>query len=457
MPVLEAPVAKGEKIELTIDNYGHEGEGVGRYQGFTIFVPGALKGEWVQVRITEVKKNFGRGEVVEVLESSPERVIPVCQVYQDCGGCQLQHLDYQGQLNLKRQTVIDAVERIGGLEDIRVHPVLGMKEPWYYRNKVQYPVGLSGNTIMMGFYRKGTHEMINGSDCLLQTMLTNWVVVRIRKLIEKFQISVYDEQTGKGLLRHVLIKKGFTTGEMMVVFITNGIEFEHGREIAAELMAAFPAVKSVIQNINFSRGNVIMGREFKILAGSLTISDELSGFKFKISARSFFQVNPAQAEVLYHKAVEYAGLAGTERVLDAYCGVGSLTLFLTHNARVVYGIEAIPEAILDAKENAVLNQIQNVRFVVGKTEEVLPQLMRDGIGFDVAVVDPPRAGCEPSVLRSFADAGVKRIVYVSCNPSTLARDLKILAELGYRTEEIQPVDMFPHTYHIECVARIERK
>jgi len=452
----EKPVQLGQTVEITIDNYGHEGEGVGRIEGFAVFIPEALKGETVRIRITEVRKNFARGEVLEILKPAVERIKPPCPVYQQCGGCQLQHMNYQAQLALKRQQVVDAVERIGGLSGITVHPVLGMKDPWYYRNKVQYPFGMDGGQTVMGFYRKGTHDIVNLDSCQLQPMVTNWVATKIRELAVKYQVSIYNEQTGTGLLRHLLIKKGFKTGEMMVVLVTNGPDFPDGPKIAAELMSAFPNVKSVVQNINTNRGNVILGRETRVIAGEPTINDILDGLKFKISARSFFQVNPEQAEVLYHKAVEYAGLTGTETVLDAYCGVGSLTLFLARQAKEVYGIEVVPEAIRDAEANAALNQLKNVRFLVGETEKVLPELVNQGVRFDVCVVDPPRSGCERSVLESFAANGVGRIVYVSCNPSTLARDLKILTELGYEVREIQPVDMFPQTYHVECVVLMSK-
>lgn len=452
----EKPVQVGQTVAITIDNYGHEGEGVGRVDGFAVFIPGALKGEHVRIKITEVRKNFARGEMVELLKPVVERIKPPCPVYHQCGGCQLQHMNYQAQLALKRQQVVDAVERIGGLSGVTVRPVLGMKDPWYYRNKVQYPFGMDGDRIVMGFYKKGTHQIVDLDSCQLQPMVTNWVAAKVRELAAKYQVPIYDEQTGTGLLRHLLIKKGFKTGEMMVVLVTNGPDFPDGPKIAAELMSAFPNVKSVVQNINTNRGNVILGRETRVIAGEPTINDILDGLKFKISARSFFQVNPEQAEVLYHKAVEYAGLTGTETVLDAYCGVGSLTLFLARQAKEVYGIEVVPEAIRDAEANAALNQIQNARFLVGETEKVLPELVKQGIHFDVGVVDPPRSGCERSVLESFAANGVGRIVYVSCNPSTLARDLKILTELGYAVREIQPVDMFPQTYHVECVVLMSR-
>ena len=454
---METPVQPGQKVQLEITSYGHEGEGVGRYQNFTLFIPGALKGEAVEAKVTEVKKNFARGSLLRIIEEIPERRIPACPVYHECGGCQLQHLSYPAQLALKRQQVMDAVERIGGLTGVTVHPTLGMKEPRCYRNKVQYPLAMENGKVSAGFYRKGTHQIVPVTGCLLHSELSNRIVAAVVQKIEENHVPIYNERTGSGLLRHVLIKNAFATGEMMVVLVTNGEKFPSGSKIATELMTEFPAIRSVVQNINRSRGNVILGNQSVVLGGSDAIQDILGGLKFKISARSFFQVNPVQTEVLYEKAVDYAGLAGTETVLDAYCGVGSLTLFLARRARAVYGIEVVPEAIRDARENAALNEMKNVQFLVGETERVLPELARQGIHFDVATVDPPRAGCEPEVLRSLAENGVGRIVYVSCNPSTLARDLKLLGELGYKTMEIQPVDMFPQTYHVETVVLMSRK
>ncbi len=452
----QLPVVVDQLIELNIDNYGHEGEGVGRFEGLTIFVPGALQGEQIIARVTEVKKNYARAAIVRIESQSAERTEPMCAIYGECGGCQLQHLDYQAQLRMKREQVVTALERIGGLNDVTVHATLGMPEPWYYRNKVQYPVGMVDGSLAMGFYRKGTHQIVAGYDCWLQTAVTNQIAKKVKDLVEQYQLSAYNEQTGSGFLRHVLIRKGFKTGEIMVVLIANGVEFPAGGQLAHDLMASFPAIKSVVQNINLTRGNTILGKETRVLGGTATINDEIGGLRFKISPRSFFQVNPVQTEVLYQKAVDYAGLKGTETVVDAYCGVGSLSLFLARRAKWVYGIEVIPEAIRDAAENAAVNKITNVDFSVGKTEVVLPDLLKQGIKIDVATVDPPRAGCEASVLKSLADAEVAKIVYVSCNPATLARDLKLLAELGYQTLEVQPVDMFPQTYHVECVTLMSR-
>lgn len=451
----ERPVRVGQELEVEITGFSHEGHGVGRYQNFTLFIPDALAGEKVRARITEVRKNFARGVIRAIVARSAERAEPDCRVYRECGGCQLQHLDYPAQLRMKKEQVANAIERIGGLEGVTIHPVLGMAEPRNYRNKLQYPFGMADGQVLVGCYRRGTHQIIAAADCLIQHPVQHGILATVRQLVERDRVSIYDETTGRGLLRHILIKNGFHTSQVMVVLVTNGDRFPAGEKLAMELASAHPEIKSVVQNINRSRGNVVLGRENRVLWGSDGIIEELGGLQFKISANSFFQVNPVQTEWLYNRAVEYAGLTGGERVVDAYCGVGSLTLFLARKAKEVYGIEVVPEAIADARSNAAMNGIENTRFLVGETETVLPKLVRDGRRFDVAVVDPPRSGCEASVLQAFAEVQVARIVYVSCNPSTLARDLKILDELGYRTVEIQPVDMFPQTYHIECVVRVE--
>ncbi len=450
------PVNQGQEIETVIEGYGHEGEGVGRYQDFTLFIPGALKGETVKVQVLEVKKNYARGKVLQVINTVPERTKPGCPIFAICGGCQLQHLDYRAQLELKRQRVIDAIERIGGLNDVLVHAAIGMKEPWRYRNKVQYPVGIYKEKLVLGFYQQGTHRLVPVSDCLIQPLITNKIALKVRELANQYRLPVYNEKSGKGLLRHVLIKTAYLTGEAMVVLVTNGDCFPVGPRIARDLAAAFPQIKSVVQNINRSRGNVILGDTNQVLWGSDGIVEKVGGLQFKFSASSFFQVNPVQTQTLYDKAVEYAELSRRELVLDAYAGVGSLTLFLAKKAKMVYGIEVVSQAVVNAKENAILNGIENVRFITGTVEKELPKLVAGRLFFDVAVLDPPRSGCEERVLKSLVENMIKRIVYVSCNPSTMARDLKILSELGYKTKEVQPVDMFPHTYHVECVALITR-
>src|SRR5690554_636316 len=451
-----APVRIGQEVTVGIKDYAHQGEGVGNYRGFTVFVPGALDGEEVIAHIELVKKNYARGSMVKILKPSPHRVDPACRLYGKCGGCQLLHLDYQAQLEFKKQRVLAALERLGGFKDAPVRPMIGMAHPWEYRNKVQYPFALENGRVIVGCYQQGTHNVIDTSECLIQHKLNNKIMNTARELVEGMGLSIYNESTGQGFFRHILVKNGFQSGRAMVVLVTNGEEFPEGKELARVLAGRCPEIQSVVQNINTIKGNVILGERNVVLFGDDGIIDRLGDLEFKISATSFFQVNPAQMEILYEKAVEYAGLTGKERVVDAYCGVGSLTLFLARRARGVYGVEVVNGAVSDAEENAERNKIENVRFVAGETEEVLPRLARIGIDFDVAVMDPPRSGCRKEVLNTLAGLKTGRIVYVSCNPSTLARDLRILVDRGYQIKEIQPVDMFPHTFHIECVVLITR-
>jgi 23S rRNA (uracil1939-C5)-methyltransferase len=452
------PVKAGDEVLLEIQNYASEGEGVARINGFTVFVPGALVGEKVVASIDVVKKTYARAHLLDegVRLASPERIEPPCPLYLDCGGCQLLHQSYEGQLAMKQRRVIDALSRIGGVTGITVHPVIGMANPWHYRNKAQYPFGMRNGRIIAGCYEMGTHRVVETPDCRIQHPMNNRVVEGVRRLAEEFRLSVYDEETHKELLRHVLARRAFGTGEISVALITNDSHFPRGKEFAKRLVDRFPDIKSIVQNINPTHGNKVLGDENIVLWGEDGITDVLGGLEFKISATAFYQVNPVQTLILYKKAVGYAGLSGKEKALDVYCGVGTLTLFLARRALEAYGIEANKNAIEDATANAKLNKIANVRFIAGRAEKALPDLAEAGITFDVAVVDPPRAGCQPEVLEALANTGAKRIVYVSCNPSTLARDLKDLANLGYKAEEAQPVDMFPHTYHVETVVRLRR-
>jgi len=445
------PVRRGEAIELEITGLAHGGDGVGRHAGFTIFVPQAVPGDTLRVRITEVKKNYARGEAAAILTPSPERAEPLCPVYAECGGCQLQHINYPAQLAYKQKQVEDALRRIGGLKEVTVRPVIGMTEPWYYRNKAQAPVGAANGELIAGAYAKGTHRIVSLPECRIQHNLNNKVLTVARQVLTEYKIPAYDETSGEGIIRHLIARTAARTGAALLMLVTNGPSLPRGREIAAEIMARVPELVGVSQNINPERTNVILGRETKCLAGQGTLTDYIGPFAFAISPASFFQVNPVQTEVLYAKAVEYAGLTGQETVIDAYCGIGTISLFLAQRAKQVYGIEVVAAAIEDARENARRNGVENVEFIAGEVEAVLPQLYEQGVRPEVVVVDPPRAGCAESVLNVFAAMQPKRIVYVSCNPGSLARDLAILAGLGYETKEVQPVDMFPQTSHVESI------
>lgn len=451
------PVQEGKKYEIKIENIGEGGEGIGKIDGFKIFIEGGTPEDKVLAEITKVKKNYALGKIIEIMESSTYRVKPICSASEECGGCQIQHIDYVKQLELKRNKVKANIERIGKLENVLIHDVLGMDSPYRYRNKAQFPIGKKGEETLFGFYKKGTHEIVDIAECKIQHELNEKILKIFKGFIDKNKVSIFDEKTGKGLLRHVLTRVSYATGDLMIVIITNGTKLPFKDEITNELIKNIPQIKSIIQNINTKKTNVILGRECKTLYGLDKIIDYIGDLKFEISPLSFFQVNPFQTKVLYDKALEYAELSGSETVFDIYCGIGTISLFLAQKAKKVYGIEVIEAAIKDAKKNAELNNLNNIDFHVGKAEDIVPKLYKKGLKADVVVVDPPRKGCDKTVLETIAKMHPKRIVYVSCKPSTLARDLKILDELGYKTIEIQPVDMFPHTTHVECVVKLYKK
>ncbi len=486
------PIAIHQEVEVTIVGLNHDGEGVGYVDGYTLFVVGALPTERVRVKVNYVKKQYGYATLLAIIESSPERVQPPCLIYEACGGCQLQHLSVEEQLRVKRQHVVDSLQRIGKLNVVEqepdrdepssekvaferklteqeqitadqkihpgivVHPTLGMKEPWRYRNKAQVPLGEHEGQLIGGFYARGSHDIIDMNECLIQHETNDHVVNTVKRIANRLGISAYREETQEGILRHVVVKVGFSSREVMVVLVTNSRAIPHVELVVAAICEAVPGVASICHNINSKVTNVILGEETLVLWGRREIYDTIGGVNFAISARSFFQVNPIQTEVLYGKVLAYAQLSGQETVIDAYCGIGTISLFLARRAGIVYGVEIVEEAIVDAKRNAELNGMSNVVFEAGPAERVLPEWQRQGIVPDVIVVDPPRKGCDPVLLKTMLQLQPKRIVYVSCNPATLARDLRILEDGGYRTVEVQPVDMFPHTVHVECVAKLER-
>ncbi|MGN7764790.1 23S rRNA (uracil(1939)-C(5))-methyltransferase RlmD [Paenibacillus sp. 22594] len=526
-PAAGLPVNKNDEVMLDIIGMTHEGEGVGRVDGFTLFVQGALPGEKVRAKVLKTKKQYGYAKLLELVQASGDRIQPPCPIYDQCGGCQLQHMDYAAQLAWKRQLVVDNLQRIGKLQiagapgrgagvsngsgdadrslasdspqhmrneladaagstsgltnvegavnglvegvreasaspalfpdGIIVRPTLGMDEPWRYRNKAQVPIGVTEGGLVGGFYARGSHRIVDMETCLIQHEHNDDVVAAVKRIGRELGISAYDEETGRGLLRHVVVKKAFRTGEMMLVLVTNGRDIPHLDAWLGSIREQLPQVASICQNVNTQRTNVIFGNETRVLWGRDVIYDYIGDVQFAISARSFYQVNPAQTEVLYGKTVEYAGLTGNETVIDAYCGIGTISLFLAQHAAKVYGVEIVPEAIEDARGNARLNHMNNVVFEVGASEDVIPTWREQGVTPDVIVVDPPRKGCDPRLLDTILAMKPERVVYVSCNPSTLARDLRVLEDGGYKTVEVTPVDMFPHTVHIESVALLELK
>ncbi len=451
------PVKEGKRYNIEINTIGSFGDGIGRIEDFAIFVPNTVPGDMVLIEAVEVKKNYARGRLIEVLQPSVDRVESICHVFPSCGGCQLMHVRYEAQLRLKEQLVRDAIERISKLEDVIIHPIIGMSSPENYRNKAQFPIRLKNGKVDMGFFVPNTHDLVDIQECHIQHPLINKVFKDIKDIMNTMNISVYDENNHRGLLRHVAIKVSTSREEAMVILVTNGHEFEEGKEIARQLMDRIPQVVSVVQNINKARTNVIFGPQTFVIRGKSSIEEEIKGLRFRISPLSFFQVNTLQVGVLYSKALEYANLTGSEVVIDAYCGIGTISLFLSKRCKEVYGIEEVPEAIAMARENADLNQVHNTSFFIGQVEKVLPSLYNKGLRPDVIVIDPPRKGCTREVIETIATMEPQRIVYISCNPSTLARDIAYFKELNYITEQIQPVDMFPFTSHVECIALIQRE
>lgn len=448
---LPFPVQKGQEMELEITGLGSAGEGVGRYKDVAVFVPGALPCETVRVRADFVKKTFVNAALLEIIKASPDRVEPVCPVYKACGGCQLQHLSYEAELKEKQKQVEAALKRIGHLDDIRVMPTIGSDSPLYYRNKMQFPVSGTKGKLQIGCFALNTHRVIDVADCCIQKQKNNEIAAVVRSWMKQFKIAPYDEDQRTGIVRHIMGRVGVHTGEIMVCLVTAQDNVPHLKELAKMLKAAIPGVKSVVQNVNKRSTNVILGEKTKLVAGSPTIKDKIGSLKFNISAQSFFQVNSEQAEKLYNTALDFAELKGSETVVDLYCGTGTITLFMAQKAKQALGIEIVPSAIRDAKKNAAANHIDNADFLLGDAAVEMPKLAADGLRPDVVILDPPRAGCEERVLAAIVKVKPERVVYVSCNPATLARDLAYLQGYGFTVDKVQPCDMFSRTHHVETV------
>ena len=442
---------KGSVYTAVIDGYSSEGLGIARVNGAVVFVPHAVRGEEIDLRITKVMKTSCAGEIVKIHNPSPERMEPECPYAGKCGGCAYRHLTYPEELWAKRQRVQDALTRIGGL-DLTVEEILGAKNPEHYRNKSQYPVGADGS---IGFFQARTHKVVPIRRCLIQTEAADRTAQAVGEWMRRYKISAYDETTGKGLVRHVCVRVN-RKGESLCCVVVNGNKVPREPELAAYVTAAVPHTVGVLLNSNTRRGNVVLGDKYRMLFGRNYLMDTLCGLEFKLSMPSFYQVNRDQAEVLYGKALEFAGLTGNETVLDLYCGIGTITLCLAKAAKRVIGAEIVPPAIRDAKENALRNHIENAEFFCGDAADIAAKLESDGLRPDVVTVDPPRKGLAPEVIASVAAMGPEKVVYVSCDPATLGRDVKIFREFGYEAKRAAAVDMFPGTAHVETVVLLSK-
>lgn len=481
-----AQYSKNDIVTVKIEDIGTEGEGIGKLEGFTLFVKDAVMGDVVEARLVKVKKNYAYARLEKVLTPSPLRVEPVCPYHKQCGGCQIQAMSYEAQLQFKENKVKNNLVRIGGFDQLFIEsvmePVVGMEQPWHYRNKAQFPVGTDKDgRIITGFYAGRTHSIIANTDCALGVEENEPILQKVLAYMQNEKVSAYDETTGQGLVRHILIRKGFTSGEIMVCLVINGKSLPKEDRLVSTLRE-IPGMTSIWLNYNTKNTNVIMGTEGRVLWGQNTITDVIhrrsieeinsgkdclrydskenapQGITFAISPLSFYQVNPIQTEKLYSLALEYAGLTGEETIWDLYCGIGTISLFMAQCAKEVHGVEIVPQAIEDARKNAERNHIENATFYVGKAEEVLPRLYEEEHIFaDVICVDPPRKGCDEACLNTIIKMAPKRIVYVSCDSATLARDLKYLCENGYEIRKVRAVDQFGQTVHTETVVKLSLK
>ena len=468
---MKSEFKKDDCVTLHIEDIGTGGEGIGKADGFTFFVKDAIVGDVIEAKIMKLKKNYGYARLMKVLTPSKDRVEPKCPVARQCGGCQIQEMRYEAQLAFKQKMVQNNLERIGGLSDFEMYPVIGMETPYAYRNKAQFPVGedKDGN-IVIGFYAGRTHHIVEQTDCCIGAPENGEVLRKVKAYMQKNQIRPYNEEHHSGIVRHILIRTGYHTKEIMVCLIVNAAKascLKNAQQLI-ESLREMDGMTSVMVNFNTEKTNVILGKKSEVLWGQPYIEDFIGDVKYQISPQSFFQVNPMQTEKLYAKALEYAGLTGSETVWDLYCGIGTISLFLAKNARKVYGVEIVPQAIEDARNNAKRNGIDNAEFFVGKAEEVVPAFYEKAlkqaqdseagksIRPDVVVVDPPRKGCEEVLLETIVKMQPQRIVYVSCDSATLARDLKFLSANGYAVKKVQPVDQFGHSVHIETVVLLSQ-
>lgn len=447
-------IKKNDCFNVDIIDVGSNGEGIAKIDNFTLFIEGALPLEKAHVKIVKLNKNFGFAKLLEILEPSPDRITPSCEYYNKCGGCNTMHINYDNQLKIKTNQVKNNLRKISKL-DINVPLTLGMQNPYFYRNKASFPVGFINNSILkIGFYKPRSHDIVDIDKCIIQHPVNDIIFKKMKNFVLSSGISVYDESKHKGILRHVMTRVN-KFGKVILCLVVNTNKFNYKNELLHEFEDV-KSIDSIVVNYNTKKGNVILGEKLDVLYGTGYLVDFIHDIKFNISPLSFYQVNSSQTEVLYNKVLEFCDLKGNEIVVDAYCGIGSISLFIAKNCKKVYGVEVVESAIIDAKQNAIINDIDNVEFILGKSEDVIPNLLADQIQPDTIIVDPPRKGCDKDLLKSIGESGIKKIVYVSCDNATMCRDILYLSEFGYSLSKIQPVDMFCHSIHVEVVCELVR-
>ncbi len=456
-PASAEDVQPGDRIVVTIKRIGINGEGVGYYRRKAVFIDRALPDEVVIAKVTQVQPGYLKAEIIEIEKRSPDRQEPPCAVYDACGGCQLQHLNYEGQLRAKEELVREAFRRYTRLDKLPLRPILGMEDPWGYRNKAELQTGMDADKIVTGLYAVGSHRLVDISGCPIHHPVVNQVIERVKAILGELNIPIYNERTRKGAIRTVVARVGQASGQVQLTLITAVDRMPHADRLVARIREELPMVATIAYNIHKGKSPLVFGEQTHVLWGDERLEETLGDVQFSLSPRAFFQLNPAQTVKLYNATQEAAALSGTELVVDAYCGTGTISLWLAPAAREVRGIEVVPEAVRDAQDNARTSGIGNAHFYEGRAEQLLPKWVKQGIRPDVVVVDPPRTGCERSLLDAIAQARPARFVYVSCNPATLAKDCQVLLDSGYRLDWVQPVDMFPHTSHVECVVSTYRK
>lgn len=446
----------GEIIEAEIIDLNHTVQGVAKIDNFVVFVPGAVTGDVVTAEITEAKKNYAVGKLINIIRPSGLRINPPCTYYEQCGGCQLMHMNYEGQLKYKKERVINELKRAEvSFEEAVVNDTIGMENPFRYRNKTAFSVTQKDNEIHIGPYEQGTYNTVDIDSCLIQSSEADNIIKTFKSLMTKYNIKAYDKKTGRGTVRNIVIRNN-RINDLMLIIVTSSDDLPHKDMIVRELILSNPAVKTIMQNINTKNTNLVMGNKNITLFGDGTIKDTIDGLTFTISPETFFQVNPAQTEKLYKTAIEYAGITKDDICFDIYCGIGTISLMAARHAKKVYGVEIVEQSIINARENAKNNNISNVQFFAGKAEQVVPKLYKQDINADIVIVDPPRKGCEKEVIDTIINMAPQKVVYVSCNPSTLARDIKLLESGGFKLQKVQPIDQFPWSGHVECVVLMSR-